>query len=62
MGIKATQRRTEVPQLTSTAKIPDSERGLCTKGGGGMGHGWRWPSWEGVGYLALTLFRIASMQ
>lgn len=35
MGIKATQRRTEVPQLTSTAKIPDSERGLCTKGGGG---------------------------
>lgn len=37
MGIKATQRRTEVPQLTSTAKIPDSERGLCTKGGGGNG-------------------------
>lgn len=42
MGIKATQRRTEVPQLTIIAKIPGSERGLCTgwgRRGAGRGAG-----------------------
>lgn len=51
---KATQRRTEVLQLTVSTKLPGPERSLCNKGDGGL------PQWGGV--LTLTLFRIASVQ
>lgn len=61
MGIK---RRTEVPQLTIIAKIPGSEKGLCTGWGqsGGRQRGRDGGSLSGGMYLALTSFRIGSTQ